>query len=171
MFLDDGSFHVGALKNHHPDHPPGPLRLVPHSYLKLDDPFLWTSAWARTGWRPIPLPDLVRKTSHFDPRLAGWRKTVGNLCLERAMDRGEDLFPSRRRSRYTIYKSDEKAHLARFEAHWADFDQSGRLVATAGGRILEGQVDRRHGLRWRILAAFQNERPEQIEPPEWARRW
>jgi hypothetical protein len=171
MFLDDGSFHAGTLKDHHPDHPPGPLRVVPHSYLKLDDPFLWSVPWARTGWRPIPLADDVKKTSHFDPRLAAWRKTVGNLCLDRAMDRGEDLFPSWRLSRYTLYKRDESTELERFEAHWADFDQRGRLVAAAGGRILEGKVDRHHGLRWRQLAAFQDEKPKPMEAPEWARRW
>ena len=171
MFLDDGSFHAGALKDHHPDHPPGPLRVVPHSYLKLDDPFLMSSPWARTGWNPIHLPCHVKKTSYFDPHLAAWRKTVGRLCLERAMDPGEDLFPSRWRSRYTVYKRDERTNLAAFEAHWADFDQRGRLVAAAGGSILEGEVHRHHGLRWRQLAAFQDEKPQRMEAPEWARRW
>jgi hypothetical protein len=171
MFLDDESFHAGTHKDHHPDHPPGPLRVVLHSYSKLDEPFVWSSRWARTGWRPISLPGDVEKTSHFDPLLPARRKTVGNLCLDRAMERGEDLFPTRQRSRYTIYERDENTELARFEAHWADFDQRGRLVAAAGGRILEGQFDRRHGLQWRQLAVFQDEKPERIEAPEWARRW
>jgi hypothetical protein len=168
MFLDDGSFHAGTLKDHHPDHPPGPLRVVPHSYLK---PFQWSSPWVRAGWRPTSLQGVVKNAWYFDPRPAAWRKAVGNLCLDRATDSGEDLFPSRRRSRYTIYNRDENTELARFEAHWADFDQRGRMVAAAGGRILEGKFDRRHGLRWRQLAAFQNEKPERMEAPEWARHW
>jgi hypothetical protein len=165
-FMDDGSFQPGTwVEGHHPDHPPGPLPLEPHNYLK-GDPLLWSPPWERTGWKELPLPGQATKASYF-----GWRKTVGNLCLDRATGRGEDLFPSRQRSRYTIYKRDENTELARFEAHWADFDQRGRLVAAAGGRILEGKFDRRHGLRWRQLAAFQDEQPERMEAPEWARHW
>jgi hypothetical protein len=58
-----------------------------------------------------------------------------------------------------------------FEAQWADFDQRGRLVATVGGRILEGKIDRHHGLRWHQLAAFQDEQPERVQAPNWALRW
>jgi hypothetical protein len=29
MFLDDGSFYAGTLKDHHPDHPPGHCLLLP----------------------------------------------------------------------------------------------------------------------------------------------
>ena len=115
---------------------------------------------------PIPLPGKVKKQTYFDPLLSAWRKAVGNLCLERAVGRGEDLFPSRRRSCFTIYKLDAQTELARFEAHWADFDQHGRLVAAVGGRILEGKMDRHHGLRWRQLAGFQEDGPEQVRPPE-----
>ena len=58
-----------------------------------------------------------------------------------------------------------------FKAHWADFDQRGRLVAVAGGRILEGKLDRHRGLRWRQLAAFQDEQPERVKAPAWVLRW
>jgi hypothetical protein len=172
MFMNDGTFHVGTLKPHHPDHPPDPLRVVLHSYLNLDDPILWwSSPWESTGWKAIPLPDRVKKTSYFDRRLAAWRKTVGRLCLNRAVDPGDSEFPSRRPSRYTISKRDESTELAVFEAHWADFDLRGRLVATVGGRILEGAIDRHHGLRWRQLADFKDEKPTRTEAPKWARRW
>ena len=170
-FMDDGAFHAGTLRANHPDHPPGPLRVVPHSYLNLDDPFLWSFPWASTGWEPIPLPAHIKKTTYFDPRLAAWRKTVGSLCLQRTVEPGEERFPSRRRSHYTIFKRDASTEIARFESHWADFDQRGRLVATVGGRILEGKIDRHHGVRWRQIAAFQDEKPERMEAPEWARRW
>jgi hypothetical protein len=116
------------------------------------------------------LPDGVKKTSYFDRRVATWRKTVGKLSLTRALDR-YDRFPSQRPSVYEISKCDTGAEVALFEAHWADFDQRGRLVAAAGGRIVEGTIDRRHGLRWRELAAFQDEQPESVKAPQWALRW
>jgi len=171
MFTDDGTFHAGTLKAHHPDHPPGPLRVVPHSYLNLDDPFLWSSPWESTGWKPVPLAGDIKKTSYFDQRVAAWRKTVGNLCLSRAVDRGHDKFPSFHPCLYMISKGDDGTELAVFEAHWADFDQRGRIVAAAGGRIQEGKLDRHHGLRWRQLAAFQDEQPELVKTPISAARW
>lgn len=171
MFLDDGSFHVGTLKACHPDHPPGPLRVANHSYLNLGDPFLATPPWARAGWKPIHLSEKVKKLTYFDPLLSSWRRTEGNLCLDRKVNRGEDRFPSQRPSRYTIYKLDAQTELARFEAHWADFDQRGRLIAAVGGRILVGKIDRHHGLRWRQHAAFQDEKPEQVRAPVWAQHW
>ena len=55
MFMDDGTFHVGTLKPHHRDHPPGRLPVVEHSYLNLSDPVLWwKSPWESTGWEPVP---------------------------------------------------------------------------------------------------------------------
>jgi len=117
MFTDDGTFHAGTLKAHHPDHPPGPLRVVPHSYLNLDDPFLWSSPWESTGWKPVPLAGDIKKTSYFDQRVAAWRKTVGNLCLSRAVDRGHDKFPSFHPCLYMISKGDDGTELAVFEAH------------------------------------------------------
>lgn len=171
MFTDDGTLHVGSLKPHHPDHPPGRLRVELHPFLNLDDPILWRrSPWESTGWDPVPLPDGVKKTSYFDRRLAAWRKVVGNLVLTRAADR-HDRFPSRHPSVYEITNTNTGAEVALFEAHWADFDQRGRLVAAVGGRILAGKIDRRHGLRWHELAAFQDEKPEKVKTPPWAMRW
>ena len=171
MFLDKSSIYVGTQKACHPDHPPGPLRVVARSYLNLNDPFLASTPWERAGWKPIPLAEKVKKTTYFDPLLSSWQKTEGILCLDRKVNRGEDRFPSRFRSEYTIYKLDGQTELARFEAHWADFDQRGRLVAAVGGRILVAKIDRHQGLRWRELAAFQDEKPERMKAPEWAQRW
>jgi hypothetical protein len=170
-FLDDGSFHVGAIRDPHPDHPLGPLRIAKHSYLALDDPFLATPAWARTGWTAVPLSGFAKKLSAFDPLIAAWKKVQGDYCLRRAVERGEELFPSGSPSEYTILDSACTTELTRFRAHWADFDQNGRLVAAAGGRILEGQTDPHHGVRWRQLAAFHEQKPERMEAPTWAQRW
>lgn len=137
-FLDDGTFCGGTPGAHHPAHPPGPLRLAPHTRETLAPP------WARTGWRR-----------------EGNRWVKG--ALARLMGAGEDLYPGRAPSSYALGEE-------MFEAHWADFDQRGRLVAAAGGRILEGRTGG-DGLRWRVLAEFQAARPERGEAPEAARRW
>jgi hypothetical protein len=58
-----------------------------------------------------------------------------------------------------------------FEAHWADWDQNERLVATVGGRVLSGKLDKKHTLTWCELASMHEEQPERIEAPRWAQRW
>ena len=70
----------------------------------------------------------------------------------------------------TLYRPDGKA-AALFEAHWADWDQQGRLVATVGGRVLAGRLTKHNKLQWRQLASMQNERPAPMEAPAWAQQW
>ena len=81
-----------------------------------------------------------------------------------------ERYPSRRRSRYTLYRSNGKP-AAMFEAQWADWDQQGRLVATVGGRVLTGELGRKNKLLWRQLASMHEERPAPMEAPDWARHW
>ena len=45
------------------------------------------------------------------------------------------------------------------------------LVATVGGRVLEGKLTSGGNLVWRQLAAMNEERPARMEAPEWAQRW
>ena len=58
-----------------------------------------------------------------------------------------------------------------FEEEWADWDQSGRIIVSQEGRILAGKGIRRKTLHFEELADFNGDRPENIETPEWAKRW
>jgi hypothetical protein len=102
-------------------------------------------------------------------RYCEFRKPCGGLILGREVP--ADYFrPSRRRTLYTLYRPGGEP-IALFEAHWADWDQGGRLVAAVGGRILAGKLMRNGKLLWRQLAAMHEERPARMEAPEWATRW
>jgi len=148
VFLDNHTLTFRCSKpmwggRHHKDHPPGPLRIV--------EP--WSEAapsWAH-GW---------------ESQSGAWSKTILNgLSLERS---GPDrVDPSRRRTIYELRRGHE--HFDLFEAHWADFDQRGRLVATVGGRVFEAKVKTK--IQWRELADFSREKPERMEAPGWAQRW
>ena len=93
-----------------------------------------------------------------------WRKSSGGLTLERSAPHH-----SRRRFLYTLYRTDGKP-VALFEAHWAARDKRGRLVATVGGRVLEGKL-KGGKLLWRQLAAMQDEKPAPMVAPDWAQNW
>jgi hypothetical protein len=155
VFLDNHTVRlVGSCSNfdarHHPDHPPGPLNVEFHTVPDLRGE---ATPSCRAGWEMA--------------RPAGpWKKTCGGLTIEtpRWFRGGRDP------SLYTVYR-EEGEPLAVFKAHWADWDQQGRLVATAGGRVLEGQFTKRAGLLWRQLAIMTEEKPTPMETPAWAQRW
>jgi len=148
--LETSSSSYGA--RHHPDHPPGPLQVFESYKLSVYDPRKTAVACCRSGWQRASA--------------GAWRKARKGFMLETS--RGD--FGGTDPSLYSLSVDDGKL-LAAFRANWADWDQSGRLVATAGGRVLEGWFTQARGLIWRQLAAMNEEKPEPIESPEWAQRW
>ena len=182
VFYDDRTVLVATSlpsfgAKHHPDHPPGPLRVVEYCSLKKGDPRRDAVPGWRSGWQGVLAP--VQPNRNY-PRYAAWRKTSGGLTLERAaarrasageMDYEECLpRPSRRGSVCKLYGPDGEP-TALFEANWADWDQQGRLVATVGGRVFEGKLTKDRKLLWRQLAAMNEEVPIRMEAPGWAQHW
>jgi hypothetical protein len=174
VFLDDRTVLVATGWEHHPNHPPGPLRVLEYNSLKRGDPRHDVVPCWQNGWQGILAP---HQPDRYSLRYTAWRKTSGSLTLERGTDCervwGEmnyDQYPSRRRSLYTLYRTGDEP-VALFEAHWADWDQQGRLVATVGGRVFEGKLTKGFRLRWRQLAAMNEEQPSRMEAPSWAQRW
>jgi len=155
VFLDNHTLRlVGSCWNfnsrHHPDHPPGPVKVEFHT---LGEPKGDVAPSCRAGW------ELARPAGT-------WKKTCGGLTIEtpRRFRSGRDPSP------YTVYRV-EGEPLAVFEATWADWDQQGRLVAAAGGHVLAGEFRKQGGLLWRQLAAMTEEKPTPMETPTWAKRW
>lgn len=170
VFHDDGSFYPETSYATHPNHREGPLRIGGFQ-VGPEEARVRRYHWGRNGWQPVYLDSPAKRLTAFDPLLKAWRKAEGRYCLERQLPRGEDVFPSRVRAHYVIYKGDGETELASFRAHWADFDQSGRLVATKDGRILAADIHRHHGLRWIELADFSAEKPVTFAAPDWAQHW
>ena len=167
VFLDDRSVLITTSvpsfgAKHHPDHPPGPLTVVERSSLDVGDPRRHAVPGWRSEWE-IPLP--LTSTGRY-PAYSNWRKSSGALVLER----DATTAASRLGCQYTL-RSEDGEQIALFKAHWADFDQQGRLVATVGGRVFAGEVTKSRKLQWRQLAAMHEEQPTQMEAPKWAQAW
>ncbi len=141
VFVDNLTVDLGVcIPKHHPKHPPGPLHIV------VADPPVEVS-W-HIGWQAVP----------GEPRLGQYRKACGECAL------GRDTrlhLPSRSRTVYYLYR-DAVDPIAWFEAHWADWDQCGRLVAAAGGRILTARLTKDDHLRWRQLTDLHDEKPTRL---------
>jgi len=151
VFIGDRTIMIGCSgpERHHPDHPPGPLQVLP---------------WDQNN------PRLIRS---YDAGWEGGRDTVkrsADLVLEREFPMGH-YFPSRTPTPYLLSNKTGEP-IAQFDAHWADWDQQGRLVATAGGRVVAGKLTRdRKRLVWRQLADLHEEKPTRLEAPDWAQQW
>jgi hypothetical protein len=152
IFVDDRSVMVNHYKlQHHPDHPPGPLRVL--------------------TWEPC-LEDGRQVCSSFDTDWQGQRdvrKSSGELKLGREWP-PHRFAPTGTATPYTLFCQDGKP-LTTFDAHWADWDQQGRLVATVGGRVVAGNLTRDKRLVWQQLADLHEEQPTVLEAPDWAQRW
>jgi len=156
-FVDDQTVAVvgsaGGFPATHPDHPVGPLK-------QLDGyPDRMRSSWDH-GWQ---------RASPASFRISSSVKSKAGLTLGRGV---YDFSPSRSRKTYALHPaSGIPDPIASFEAHWADLDQNGRLVATVGGRVLAGQLSKSNELQWRELANLSNDKPSSMEAPDWAKHW
>jgi hypothetical protein len=156
VFIDNYTVSVIAFApQHHPKHPLGPLTLVDDAQIADNRP---QPSWNH-GWRPAEPASEPRSVSV---------KSCGDLILGREVHK---FSASRIRKPYAIYRKNGDL-LTLFEAHWADWDQQGRLVVTVGGRVLVGELTKKkRKLRWRQLAAMHEEKPIRMEAPDWAQRW
>jgi hypothetical protein len=55
-------------------------------------------------------------------------------------------------------------------AAWADWDQAGRLVFVADGKVFAGEIGL-NGIKRHELADFNGNKFEEVEAPDWAKRW
>jgi hypothetical protein len=168
IFLDNRTVLLGisapssapGWRKHHPNHPPGPLQVLTYGDLEKDD----IRRNADPGW----LKGWVRRHTFQDAiGRDEVRKPCGPLTLARYIPLR--FAPSRGPILYTVYGSNDSP-VALFEAQWADWDQRGRLVATAGGRVFSGKIAEGR-LTWKELFAVHEDQPSRMEAPDWAQHW
>jgi hypothetical protein len=56
-------------------------------------------------------------------------------------------------------------------ASWADWDQQGRLVLAAGGRVIRGELGRDGSIVQRVLLDLNSSKPAPVSTPDWAAQW
>lgn len=159
----------------HPNHPAGPLEVIEYRSVPRDDPRRQAVPSWLDGWQG-EVDESV--TESYYPSYKTWRKRRGELLLTCDATQGimrggvsyGDYASGSARLRTTYLLSRGQETLGAFEAHWADWDQQGRLVATAGGRVLAAEL-KGNRLEWRELTALQEDRPSQVVAPDWAQHW
>jgi hypothetical protein len=156
LFVDDRTVVVYPA-THHRDHQPGPLTVVEYSAQK----HAGLQPSSGRGWSGV-------LTSPGTSRFAALRKQCGDRILEQRAG-GSDC-PPRRPHAFSLYRAGGEP-IVNFEAHWADFDANGRLLATIGGRILWGEAGRKSKFGWYEVASLHEEQPVRLVAPDWAQHW
>ncbi len=98
----------------------------------------------------------IREKQHFGGALT--------LIMQTSMDRFDE------KTTFSIrdYRSGDVHPIA--GAEWADWDQAGRLVFVAGGKLFAAEIGDT-GVQPRELADFNDNKFKEVQPPEWALKW
>ena len=141
-FIDNDTVLVGSDATH-PKHPADRLRVETGHCLSPDQ------KRERDGW--------------FRGDDKQWRKpnTAAKLMLttpNRTYDQRNRLMP------YSLSHTKSGEVKFQFEAHWADWDQHGRLISAQGGQLLSIALTGRRIPEWSLLADFTADTFRRVPP-------
>lgn len=168
----------------HEDHQPQGLEII-QDRLTYRQTGVLAERMKRDGWEPIQIGrDISRPVNENSPallewqrwdywvvkfdRLSIWHRRIGELALEKhswgyRAQRGE-VYKYILTERRTNKRFDLGAVL------WVDVDQQERLVLAKEGRIFSA-ILQNGDLSLTELANFNDDKPAQVETPDWARKW
>jgi len=166
-FVDNRTLALNQSGTHHPDHPPGPLRVVDAEANAFEGGLL-PQLSERNGWR-------TRESAKF-----GSFQYPDHA--EKPCRRGEKLLSACGLARRQIelarlpvvYEATDiksGAELLTFEAEWAEWDQHNRLVYAAEGSLWHAELRPPKEPVIYKIADFRDQTPEPTESPNWARKW
>lgn len=166
--------HRPAQATPHPDHRPRGLRVTPNEDAYGEDWPVWSRRMERDGWclAQAGQYDLQRGGGWETKRIETWKKASpdGETTLRyqlMSIDFKEPGGP------YHVVYSVKQTDMPQWtlpSARWADWDQQGRLVWTSEGRVYAGRIED-NAWTSTMLADLNDNQPEQIPSPEWARSW
>jgi hypothetical protein len=162
----------------HPAHQPARYLKVRHNETpNVGEHKIYIRRLQRDGWQMVEAePDYVistfdgRKYSLNVPPASIMSKQVGMYTLTlyvglHWLDAGQGIYE------YLLTHNPTKHEAALDAATWADFDQQGRVLVAAHGKLFSAVMDDSGQLTLTELADFNANTPESVSAPAWARRW
>ncbi len=151
----------------HPRHPvPKSLRVVTNRCGRGEDMPIFNEIIGAKGWR-VP-----------EGRVNPWNKPVWTkrspdcrLLLQMELEDVNFRKPGGpMHFGFALLRASDGELLEVLDAQWADWDHSGRLVYSEGGKLFASRWD--GNLRQAVeLADFTADKPGRLEPPGWATHW
>jgi len=164
--------HRADAASPHPNHKPGWMRVILKNNVQGEDDPIFSERLERDGW-------------HLEQEWAVENRGYPQLFrtaqpeIRTKLRPGTSQFIRFTRSIHGLDYSEEfelmdnarSLSVSLDGVSWADWDQQGRLVIGAGGRILAGSLDGNGNLVQQELLDLNSSKPMAISAPTWARSW
>lgn len=166
--------HHPAEATPHPAHRPTGLEVEPNPHACGENEPIYRRRLERDGW--ALRHEWVTEWHGID---AGYRTITPDVRVRRhpAVDSSVAVVLERRidnlkyREHFRIEGAAYDPELPPGPLEWLDWDFRGRLIALSGGRVWAAVVTGDHIERFKELLDLRSDRPEQREPPPYARKW
>jgi len=154
----------------HKDHVPQNLQVDPNPEAYGEDSPIYDMRLMRDGWELRQELETHKIKYGFvtdQPEIYSKRhpKLLINLLMLNSM------IEYRLVSNYSLELHESKAPYSVDGAEWADWDQQGRLVYASEGKLFAADVDITGAYNPVQIADFNDDKPTQVPPPEWATNW
>jgi len=155
----------------HPKHQPEGLNVVANPDARGEDDPIYSLRLTRDGWK-------LTKEWVFHYKSGGFvteQPEERVLCnpkekyLELVMRRSLSGFCYR--EEYEVLNTKLGRRTPLMNAECASWDQRGRLALLSQGKLYIGRLDEDNELRQEELRDFNNQKPQEIDSPAWAKRW
>jgi hypothetical protein len=156
----------------HPSHKPKPLRVILKKNVSGEDDPLFAERLERDGWRLEQEWKVENRghpqmfvTTQSEVRIKSRPGGLESIRLTRSIH-GLDYAEE-----FTLLGPGRSFSVALDGASWADWDQQGRLVFAAGGKVMTGELRHDGSFVQRSLLDLNSSRPSPVTTPGWAARW
>jgi hypothetical protein len=154
----------------HKDHMPQNLRVDPNAEAYGEDSPIYDIHLMRDGWKlrqELETHEIKYALVTDKPEI--YSKQHPKLEINLLMFNSTIKY--RLVSNYSLELHESKDEYSIDGAEWADWDQRGRLVYTSEGKLFAADVDITGAYNPVQIADFNDDKPSQVPPPEWATVW
>jgi len=167
LFKDDKTVLLNSHDSHHPNHQPKGLTILANQFAPGEDAPIYHPKLEREGWKAIHMSETDRRRPDV------WTKVDQSGRFELTMRIGIDFQAYGGYYVLTFTVRDLKREIDfPIEGHitWADWDQRNRLVFARDGKLFVCTPQKGNFVESE-LADFNNQHPEPMETPNWAKKW
>lgn len=159
-----------AAANHPKHAPPRWLKIQSNPDASGEDDPLYSNRLTRDGWK-------IRQDWHIEhTQRDGYITHQPEVRIFRNPKNPLVLVMNRHLAKYTYYETYEIENLTtgitiKLEAEYARWDQRGRLAITHEGKLQLGFIGENSELLIKEIANFNENKPEEVISPSWAKKW
>ena len=156
----------------HPNHrPPKRLRIIADTKLASGNMPVFAKRLNRDGWNLQPEGSFQQtnwQSAWMSNEPFTWHKPGCDgrfyLAMSWVLVQYDEIFS------FDLVNASTQQRTALYDCNWADWDQQGRLIAVRNGQIWTFNPDCPYEEQT-LLADFNDQQPEPVVAPGWARRW